>query len=63
MDYRGALVISIRGENMKSLQERLKAGCDLAMNTDHSTTNPQHLGDIVLFTPKKEGRYDHGELN
>ena len=63
MDYRGSLVISVRGENMKSLQERLKAGCDLAMNTDHSTTNPQHLGDIVLFTPKKEGRYDHGELN
>ena len=55
MDYRGSLTISIRGENMKSLQERLKSGCDLTMNTDQSIDSTRYLGDIVLFTPMKEG--------
>ena len=38
IDYKGALVISIIWENMKSLQKRLRAGCNLAKNTDYQTS-------------------------
>ena len=59
IDYMGALVISIRGGNMRSLQERLKAGCKSLKNA-HST---EKLGDIVIFTPKRNDKYNYRELN
>jgi hypothetical protein len=33
------------------------------MSTDQSIDSTRHLGDIVLFTPMKQGSYNHGELN
>ena len=50
----GALVISIMGDNMKSLQERLKTGCK---SLNYARPSEQ-LEDIVLFTPKKSDKYD-----
>ena len=54
IDDMGALVISIRGGNMRSLQERLKTGCK---SLNYARPSEQ-LEDIVLFTPKKSDKYD-----
>ena len=58
-DSVGALVISIMGNNMRNLQDRFKNGCKILNNTRPT----EQLGDIVLFTPKKNDKYNYLELN
>ena len=57
-DSMGFLVISIRGSNLRSLQNRLEDGCK-SLNTAHSI---EHLGNIMLFTPKKGDNLHYHQL-
>ena len=52
------LVISIRGNNLRSLENRLKECCK-SLNTAHSI---EHLGNIMLFTPKKGDNLHYHQL-